>query len=79
MHDDDKDDSIFVLVTGVGPKWRIQGFVRCMFGKKKEWFHDRPPPYGGSTGRPAYWVEQKHLNRDLKKLRERYRKAFVLS
>lgn len=76
LHDVDKDDCIYVLVTGVGPTWRIQGFMLGVKGKRQEWFSDRPPPKRVATGRPAYWVEQRFLNNRLDLLKERYWKAY---
>jgi hypothetical protein len=72
LHDDDKDDRVYILVTGIGPTWRIQGFMTGSRGKKREWFHDRPPPIGKSTGHPAYWVPQSALNTDLDRLKQRF-------
>jgi len=72
LHEPDPNDRLFILVTGVGPVWRIQGYLLGRRGKRTEWFHDKPPPVGKPTGRPAYWVEQKHLQTDFDKLRERF-------
>jgi hypothetical protein len=77
-HDKDPDDKILILVTGVGPEWRIQGWIPAKRAKRKEWFHDRPPPVRKPTGKPAYWVEQQYLSKNLDVLRERYREALGL-
>jgi len=74
LHDKDKDNSIYILVTGVGPAWRIQGFILGSLGKQRELFHDRPPPACKPTGRPAYWVPQDKLRQDMDTLAERYKK-----
>ena len=71
LHDDDKDGKVYILVTGIGPTWKIQGFILGKRGKRKEWFHDMPPPVCRPTGRPAFWVPQEYLNRDLDRLRDR--------
>lgn len=64
LHPSDPDDAPFILVTGLGPRWRIQGFLRGSKGKRPEWYHDRPPPAGVPTGRPAFWVPQVELQKD---------------
>lgn len=70
LHDTDRDECLFIFVTGVGPVWRIHGFITGAKGKQRQWFHDTP--CGNSTGRPAYWVKQRHLCRDIEKLKQRY-------
>ena len=72
LHDNDKPDRVYILVTGDGPTWRIQGFILGSRGMRQEWFHDRPPPAGKATGRPAYWVPQEHHSHQLDLLRERF-------
>jgi hypothetical protein len=74
-HKGDDGNSVFVLVTGKGPTWRIQGYILGRRGMREEWFHDRPPPIGKPTGRPAFWVPQEHLNLDLERLRARFQAA----
>jgi len=71
LHHEDADEKVFIQVTGIGPTWRIQGFILARRGKREEWFHDRPPPVCKPTGRPAFWVPQEHLNLNLDRLRSR--------
>lgn len=73
LQHEDKDDRVYILVTGVGPTWRIQGFILGAKGKQQEWFSDRPPPACKPTGRPgAFWVPQESLGRDLDLLKRRF-------
>ena len=72
LHPEDNDDAIYILVTGVGPTWRIQGFLLAKLGKRDEWYHDRPEPACKPTGLPAYWVPQGEIRRDLHLLKERW-------
>ena len=71
LHDDDKDDRVYILVTGIGPRWAIRGFILGKRGKNPEWFHDRPAPANRPTGRPAYWVPQDQLSVSFESLRAR--------
>jgi hypothetical protein len=68
----DKGDRIYVLVTGIGPTWRIQGYMLCKEGRREEWWSDRPPPVRKKTGRPAFWVPQEYINHDLDALYARH-------
>jgi hypothetical protein len=72
LHDNDKPERVYVLVTGEGPRFVIQGYLKGANGQRPEWFHDRPPPVGKATGRPAYWVPQQNLNHDLELLKTRF-------
>lgn len=56
LHEADRDDHWFVLVTGRMPAYRVHGFIQGAEGKRDEFQGD---PYG--TGRPAFWVPQSHL------------------
>lgn len=55
LHDDDKDEDIFILVIGNNGVYRIAGWCYGWFGKTIE-FLDEPV-----KGRPAYFVPQKRL------------------
>lgn len=67
----DRDDLVHVLVTGTGPRWRINGFILGRKGKNPEWMHAEPG--GKPNGRsPAYWVPQSALNHDLELLKRRF-------
>ena len=70
LNANDKPERIYMLVTGMGPTWQIQGFAKAAGVMRQEWFHDRPPPVGRSTGCPAFWVTQENLRHDLHKLKE---------
>ena len=54
LHPTDKDNSVYILVTGLGPTWQIQGYIMGSRGKQPAYFHDKPPPVKKSTGRKAY-------------------------
>jgi hypothetical protein len=71
VFDHDKDDRVYILVTGTGPRWRINGFILGRKGKNPEWMHAEPG--GKPNGRaPAYWVPQSALNHDLELLKRRF-------
>lgn len=53
---DDRDDALFVLVTGQGSSFTIVGYLRGSAAKQPQWLRD----YGGH-GKPAYFVPQAHL------------------
>ena len=55
LHDDDKDDDIFVLMTGLVPALRIRGWCFAKEGKMDDFKKD---PLGG---REAYFVPQEIL------------------
>ena len=57
LHDRDPDDRIFILITGLAPKYIIQGWVRAEDGKKKEFWADP-----SRQNRPAYFVPLDCLN-----------------
>ena len=48
IRDDDKDDRIFVLVTGQAPRYAVRGWIRARDGKKDEHVREH-----GS--RPSAW------------------------
>ena len=57
LHDDDPDDRIFWLLTGVYGRYEVRGWIQGRDGKRPEYWSD---PAGG---RPAYFVPQSALNR----------------
>jgi hypothetical protein len=56
LHDADRDDQRFVLVSGLIPTFQIHGWIYGHDGKTAEFFGD---PY--NTGRPCFWVPQDRL------------------
>lgn len=56
LHDDDPDDAIFILITGVNGTYTMEGWIVCKDGRKPEYWKD---PAGG---RPAYFVPTEALN-----------------
>jgi len=52
LHEADKDDGVFLLVTGVAPELMLRGWIVARDGKKPENWSD---PKGG---RPAFFVPQ---------------------
>lgn len=80
LHNEDKDDQPFVLVTGEVPYFTIVGWIYGRTGKDKRFWNDP------GTGRPAYFVGQDYLadmmklkvivhNAVLKELGNAYREA----
>ena len=63
LHEGDKEDRIFVFLTGSMPEFHLRGWILCRDGKKPEYWSD---PQGS---RPAYFVPQWVLN-PMWKLRE---------
>lgn len=57
VHPNDKDDSLFVLVTGLNGAYRVRGCIRGCDAKRTEWWKD---PAGG---RPAFFVPQAALEK----------------
>lgn len=55
LHKEDKDDHIYVLVTGSGIQKRIRGCILGSDGKRSEYWRE-------STGRPCYFVPQSKLS-----------------
>jgi hypothetical protein len=51
VHDRDKDDDLFILVTGTAPSFRIAGCIMGRDAKRSEFWRT-------DTGRPAYFVPQ---------------------
>jgi hypothetical protein len=55
LHPKDKDDNIFVLLTGVAPNFKIRGWLYAKDGKNENYWMD-------IVGRrPAYFVPQEAL------------------
>jgi hypothetical protein len=52
---DDRDGDVFVLVTGLTPRFRVHGWIRGVDAKKDAW----RKTYGGRP--PAYFVPQRAL------------------
>lgn len=52
---DDKDQDVFVLVTGTSPKFKVVGWIKGKDAKRVEWLQT----HGGRP--PAYFVPQKSL------------------
>lgn len=57
LHESDRDDQVFFLVSGRMPTYAIHGSILGGDGKQAEFWGD---PYG--TGRPAFWVPPARLN-----------------
>jgi len=55
VHDEDNDATVFVLVVGTAPSYRIAGWIRAIDAKKKEF-------WDSGDGRNAYFVPQSSLN-----------------
>jgi hypothetical protein len=53
LHKTDKNEAIFVLVTGEAPEFKVRGWMRAVDGKQEKWWRD--------TKRPAYFVPQSVL------------------
>jgi len=50
----DKDESIYLLVIGVAPRYRVVGWIVGGKAKTPEWLSSRP------DGRPAAWFVPQH-------------------
>lgn len=57
LHDEDPDDRVFWLLTGINGTYTVHGCIRAIDGKRREYWRD---PAGG---RPAYFVPQSALHR----------------
>lgn len=55
LHDDDRDDSPFVLVLADSPRFKLAGWVYGRDGKKESNWEDV------GYGRPCYYVKQSRL------------------
>ena len=55
LHPEDKDESIFVFITGLNGSYRIHGWIKAAEGKKREYWP------GPNENRPAYYVPQDKL------------------
>jgi len=55
---DDLDDHRFIHVTGIGPDFRIHGWMFGRDAKQEQWLTDR-----GGRGAPCYWVPTENLIR----------------
>ena len=55
VRDSDKDDDLFLLVTGRAPTFRVVGFIRAKEAKRPEWRQN----HGGRAA--AYFVPQSAL------------------
>ena len=56
LRNDDPQDRIYFLVTGLCPNYEIKGWIKGNDGMKQEYLHDH-----GNYGE-AYFVPQEHLN-----------------
>ncbi len=55
MHDKDKDDAYYILLTGKAPTFVVRGYIKGIDGKNEK-FWDNPTKY-----RPAYFIAQSQL------------------
>lgn len=55
MHHSDKDDDVFIFVTGQRDLFLLHGFTSGSYGKQRKYWQDP------GTGRPAFFVPQKAL------------------
>lgn len=55
VHPEDPDDRVFILVTGLPPKFRVHGWTMGWMGKLPEYWKD---PAGG---RPAFFIPKGRL------------------
>lgn len=56
LHPPDRDDKVFILVTGYAPKFRLVGWIMARDGKQAKWWTD---PTG--KNHPAWFVPQSAL------------------
>ena len=56
LHPEDNDDDRFILVTGVGPRFVVRGWIVARDGKRDVWWRDP------ARGRPAFFVPQSELS-----------------
>lgn len=63
LHPKDPDESIFVLVTGLAPKFSIKGWLFAKEAKQEKYWQDT------GNGRPAYFVPQNDL-KDIQSLKD---------
>ena len=57
IHPKDKDDDIFILVTGAMPTYTIQGYMTAKEAKQDQWWEDPR-----RQNRWAYFIPQKSLH-----------------
>jgi len=57
LHPEDKNEDVFILVTGAYGKYNIRGWLWAFEGKIPKFWED---PSG--KNRPAYFVDQTHLH-----------------
>jgi hypothetical protein len=55
VHEHDRDDRVFVLLTGRVGRYRVVGWIRGHDAKRREWWRDP------ARGRPAFFVPQNRL------------------
>lgn len=55
LHDEDKDDRIYILVTGKDNVYFVRGWIQCKDGKNKNYWRT-------DVRYPAYFVPQSALN-----------------
>ena len=62
LYPSDKDNALYVLLTGRAPTFRVRGWIRGRDGKRDEWYGEK-----AKKGRPAYFVPHGAL-RDMDEL-----------
>lgn len=55
LHEEDRDDATFILVTGCAPTYTVRGWIQGRAGKQRQWWRE-------GDGRPAYFVPQAALS-----------------
>jgi hypothetical protein len=53
LHEEDRDDHVFILATGRAPQFTIEGWLQGVLGKSEKWWID--------SGRPAFFVPREAL------------------
>ena len=56
LHPKDKDEAVFILLTGKAPTFTAKGWIYGKKGKLEKYWTDP------KTGRPAFFIPQKDLN-----------------
>src|SRR5215203_569659 len=56
LHEEDKDNDRFILVTGIGPRFTVRGWLFAREGKLRKWWRDP------AKDRPAFFVPQSELH-----------------
>lgn len=56
LHEEDDNNAVFVLVTGVAPTYTLRGWIFGNDGKQKQWWQDK-----SGKNRPAFFVPQADL------------------